>query len=270
MILVNGEPGEKIGAADRGLAYGDGVFRTLLIRGSRPEAWPHHYRKLQHDCAALALACPPEKLLRDELARAVPPAGDCAAKILVTRGTGERGYAPPPAAVQTRVVMTAPLPQHPTDYFSRGVAVRVCALRLALQPALAGIKHLNRLENVLARTEWTDPAIAEGILLDNAGRVVSGTMSNLMIFEGEALATPALSRCGVAGVTRERVLGAAARRGMVCSETDIDIERLMRADAVLLMNSLIGVWQVATLGERQWAPQAIAQHVRKWLDEADS
>ncbi len=267
MILVNGEPGEKVGAADRGLAYGDGVFRTLAVRASRPQAWPHHYRKLQHDCAALGLACPPEKLLRDELARAVPAAGECAAKIIVTRGAGERGYAPPPAAVPTRVVMTSPLPQHPADHVTRGVAVRMCAIRLALQPALAGVKHLNRLENVLARAEWNDPAIAEGIMLDVAGKVISGTMSNLFIVEGEALVTPALSDCGVAGVTRDRVRAAAARRGIACGECEIGIERLMRADAALLVNSLIGVWQVAALGERRWAPQEITRHVREWLDD---
>jgi len=269
MILVNGEPGEKVGAADRGLAYGDGVFRTLAVRNSQPQAWSHHYRKLQHDCVALALACPPETLLRNELARAVPPAGDCTAKIIVTRGMGGRGYAPPPAAMPTRVVMTAPLPQNPAGYVTRGVAVRVCAIRLAPQPALAGIKHLNRLENVLARAEWTDPAIAEGIMLDRAGRVISGTMSNLLIVEGEALVTPALSCCGVAGVTRDRVRAAAAQRGMACSEDEIGIERVMRADAVLLVNSLIGVWQVATLAGRTWAPQEVTGHMREWLDGAD-
>lgn len=256
-------------AADRGLTYGDGVFRTLAVRSSVPQAWERHYQKLLHDCTALALACPPKALLHDELARVVRSARDCAVKIIVTRGAGERGYAPPAPAAPTRIVMSAKMPRPPGEYIARGVNVRVCTIRLAPQPALAGIKHLNRLENVLARSEWTDPTIAEGIMLSSAGKVICGTMSNLFIVEDGALFTPALSDCGVAGVTRDRVRSTAARHGVTCDEGEIDLERVLRADAVLLVNSLIGVWQVATLGSHTWQAHAVTERVRAWLEHSD-
>lgn len=270
MILVNGEACDKVGATDRGLAYGDGVFRTLAIRGGRQQAWAHHYRKLQRDCAAIGLVCPAESLLHGEVERATPPSGECAAKIMITRGASDRGYALPAASEPTRVVMTSPLPQYPAEYFSRGVTVRLCTIRLAAQPVLAGIKHLNRLENVLARAEWRDPSIAEGLMLDMAGNIVSGTMSNLIVVEGRSLVTPSMTRCGVAGVTRGRILAAAARRGEPCREEDLSLERIMAADALLLVNSLIGVWQVAGVRERNWTPHEMAQRVREWLDGTDA
>lgn len=268
MILVNGEPGSKLDAADRGLAYGDGVFRTLAVRRGRPHAWALHYRKLQRDCAALGIDCPAESLLSEELARAIPATGSCAAKIIVTRGAGARGYAPPPSGLPTRIVMVAPLPQHPAEYTAQGIAARVCTLRLSAQPALAGVKHLNRLENVMARAEWRDPAIAEGLMLDADGSVIGGTMSNLFLVERDGLVTPAIERCGVAGVTRERILAAAAREGLHTQVGEVSLERLMQATAVMVVNSLIGAWQIAELGERRWRPEPMVRHVRQWIDEA--
>jgi 4-amino-4-deoxychorismate lyase len=270
VILVNGAPDTVVSAADRGLAYGDGAFRTLAVHAGQPRAWPLHYRKLRHDCTVLGIACPPEAILRAEIDCIARTVGDCAAKIIITRGAGERGYAPPLAGTPTRIVCGLPLPQYPDRYFTEGIEVRVCSIRLAAQPALAGIKHLNRLENVLARAEWTDPAVAEGLLCDAAGNVIGGTMSNLFMLEGGALVTPALTSCGVAGVTRERILNAARAHGMHVSIEAVDASRLTQADALLLTNSLIGVWQVARLGNRTWLPQAIVQHVRQWLDDTEA
>lgn len=269
MILVNGAASDTLPAADRGLAYGDGVFRTLAIRAGRTRSWARHYRKLAHDCEALGIPCPQEAILRDELARLAAHEPDCAAKAIVTRGAGRRGYAPPLRIQPTRIVMSARLPQYPAEFAESGVKVRVCALRLGFQPALAGVKHLNRLENVLARSEWTDPGIAEGLMLDGEGNVIGGTMTNVFIVESSALATPDLSRSGVAGVTRDRVIAAATVRGLACSVEHISLERVMRAQEVLLVNSLIGAWQVRELDERVWAAGKLTTDLRRWLDEED-
>jgi 4-amino-4-deoxychorismate lyase len=167
------------------------------------------------------------------------------------------------------VVWSAPLHQPPVSYGERGVAIRVCSLRLGWQPALAGIKHLNRLENVLARAEWSDPTIAEGLLQDAAGNVIGGTMSNVFVVEGDALATPDLRRCGVAGVTRERIMEAAGRRGITCHVADLGLDRVLAAREVILVNSLIGVWPVRRLNRRIWSPGMVAASMRQWLDEDD-
>jgi len=268
MILVNGAVSNSLAAIDRGLAYGDGVFRTLALRDGRPHAWRHHFQKLERDCDALAIPCPKKSQLTEELHLVAKREPDSAVKIVITRGTGQRGYACPQPVDSTRIVMTFPLPTYRKDFGQSGIKARLCSLRLGFQPALAGIKHLNRLENVLARNEWHDPEIAEGLLLDAEGNAIGGTTSNLFIVENGALATPDLSRCGVAGVTRERILAHAAERGIVCRVEHIALDRILQADEVFLVNSLIGVWHIRQLEDRKtWMPGLLAARVRRWLDE---
>jgi 4-amino-4-deoxychorismate lyase len=265
MILVNGQAENSIPASDRGLAYGDGVFRTMVMRRGCPQHWLQHFAKLSRDCSALGIRCPDAELLAGDVAAVGKHDPDCVLKIIITRGQGQRGYAPPASVHPLRVVMTAPLPDYPEHHATTGIKARICSMRLGWQPLLAGVKHLNRLENVLARMEWSDPEIAEGILLDAGGNVICGTMSNLFIVERGALITPDLARCGVAGVTRERLIQSAAAHGLNCLVDAIDQERLMRSDEVLLVNSIIGVWQIASLGDRNWMPGMLVQHARKWL-----
>jgi 4-amino-4-deoxychorismate lyase len=267
MILVNGVAAESIAVTDRGFSYGDGVFRTLLLKKGRPSNWRRHFGKLAQDCAALNLECPAEAVLArevDQLARQSP---DAVVKIVITRGGGARGYAPSPPASPTRVVMSAELPNYPREYSSSGVKIHVCNTRLSFQPRLAGIKHLNRLENVLARAEWSDPSVAEGILLDPEDNVVGGTMTNLLVVESGRLVTPALTRCGVAGVTRDTVVAAARKSGMICREENIALMRLLEAQEAMLVNSVIGVWQIAACAGHSWAPGIVTRRVREWLDD---
>ncbi len=266
MILVNGEATDCIPADDRGFSYGDGVFRTLAMRSGRVTLWGRHYAKLAGDCNAIDLAAPADALLRDDMHKVAGHMPDCALRITVTRGSGGRGYALPPSAVPRRVVAASPLPQYPPELAIQGVQSRYCLQRLALQPRLAGIKHLNRLENVLARAEWSDPAIAEGLLRDADGNIIEGTRCNLFLVEGGTLVTPDLSRCGVAGVTRDIVIGQAAIAGMPCRIENVTCERLENADEVMLVNSLIGVWPVAGLAGRTWSAFPVARQVRLWLN----
>ena len=269
MILVDGLPAHAVPADDRGFTYGDGVFRTLAMRKGRAQWWPQQYAKLSADCGALHITPPSESdLLRDiqNIAESLP---DCVLRITVTRGSGGRGYAAPVNPHSRRVVSANSLPEYPAHWPEQGISARVCELRLAAQPRLAGIKHLNRLENVLARAEWNDPAIAEGLLLDMAGHVIEGTRCNVFIVEDGALITPELSCCGVAGVTRDLVIAAAGRNDLRCNIEQISLQRLEAAAEVFLVNSLIGVWPVTVLGQRQWSNFKIAPLVRKWLNAFD-
>jgi 4-amino-4-deoxychorismate lyase len=267
MILVNGVAAETVAATDRGLAYGDGVFRTLRSRRGKPRWWPDHYRKLAQDCAALEIACPSEDALSGEVERVTDPALDEVVKIIVTRGSGARGYALPRQAAPSRIVMSTPMPDYPAEFRRGGIKVHLCRTRLASQPRLAGVKHLNRLENVLARAEWDDPSIAEGLLSDADGNIVSGIMTNLFIVESGRLVTPEIARCGVAGVTRARVIAAARKAGMTCREETVSHARLMEADEALLTNSVIGVWQIKECAGRNWKPGEQVARMSEWLDD---
>lgn len=266
MILVNGVQTDSLSVHDRGLMYGDGVFRTLRVSRGAALCWRRHFHKLQADCTAINIECPSGVVLGKEVEAVAKTNPECVVKIVITRGVGTRSYAIAPGAAPNRVVMSGPLPDYPASHYRDGVTVRICDLRLGMQPRLAGIKHLNRLENVLARQEWSDETIAEGLLLDGEGHVICGTMTNLFMLKGVELCTPDLSRCGIAGVQRERVLERAGKAGIVCKVSAIALPELLQADEAFLTNSIIGVWQIREIGKKRWDPGCFVPMVRDWLD----
>jgi 4-amino-4-deoxychorismate lyase len=266
-MLVNGAPGDTINAADRGLAYGDGVFRTLRMLAGRPVCWERHYAKLLHDCGALNIPCPSSALLSGELQQLGAARPDGVAKIIVTRGVSARGYAPDARSEATRILSISPLPAYPAAYSNEGVRVHLCELRLGHQPLLAGIKHLNRLENVLAASEWQDPDTPEGLLSDISGHVISGTRSNLFMRRGDILVTPDLTRCGVAGVQRDRVMDWAKQHDVACKVADLTMEELAQADEIFLVNSVFGLWPVRELAGYRRTQHTMAWKIQAWLND---
>jgi len=257
-----------VSASDRGLAFGDGVFRTLAVRAGRPLNWAWHYRRLIADCALLRLLVPAEALILADMARVAP--GDATVKVIVTRGAATRGYAIPEGAEPTRIVAAHDPPAHDPARAREGVRVRRCDLVLAEQPRLAGAKTLNRLESVLARSEWSDAAFAEGLLGDASGRVIEATSSNVFVVSGGVVSTPDLARCGVIGAQRERVRELLRVAGFECRVADVTWEALAAADEVFLTNSLIGAWPVAELGTRHWAPGPVTRRVQALIAEHDA
>jgi 4-amino-4-deoxychorismate lyase len=256
-VLINGDWSDACSVQDRGLMYGDGVFRTLRMQAGQPVWWDDHYNKLTADCGRLGIPAPAPECWLADLGRLAVVCPDAILRLMVTRGPGERGYRPPGNPRITRIAMAYALPHQAEvlgkDVWGEGVTARLCDLRLGLQPQLAGVKHLNRLENVLARMEWDSPDIQEGVMLDQEGRIVSGTSSNLFILRGRRLLTPDLHRCGVAGVARNRLLTSAAEIGMSAEESDLLIQDLHTADALFFSNSVIKLWWVRRLGERVWS-----------------
>jgi 4-amino-4-deoxychorismate lyase len=132
---------------------------------------------------------------------------------------------------------------------------------------LAGIKHLNRLENVLARREWNSSEIAEGLMLDMDGNAIEGTMSNLFLLQGNTLFTPDLGRCGVAGVQRQRIMNLVGGLGMAVRVENLSLARIYDAEEMVLCNSLIGVWQVRELAGKTWQAGQLAARLRRLLDD---
>jgi 4-amino-4-deoxychorismate lyase len=266
-VLVDGVPAATVSVLDRGLAFGDGVFRTFAVRAGRPLNWQWHLRRLAADCALLRLEAPGEAVVREDLARVAT--GDATVKIIVTRGVATRGYAMVPAR-PTRITVAFPPVVHPPEAARDGVRVRRCALVLSEQPRLAGAKTLNRLENVLARSEWHEPEIAEGLLGDARGHVIEGISCNLFVVRDGTAATPRLDRCGVVGAQRERVREALAAQGTAVVERDIPWLELEAADEVFLTNSLIGAWPVRALGGRAWAVGPVTRRVQALIAESDA
>lgn len=269
-FLINGHREDGVPPFDRGLAYGDGVFRTLPVCSGNAHCWPRHYRKLCEDCKSLGIVCPPEDVLATDIEMLVSEGEDATIKIIITRGEGARGYAVPALSQPMRLVIKTPAQSYASGNASEGIKLHLCQLRLSHQPRLAGVKHLNRLENVLARMEWVDPEITDGLLLDVAGNVIECTMSNVIIRSGNTLLTPNLGQCGVAGVTRARILEFAPYFGYQPQVADISLEQLLDADEVLICNSLYGAWQVRALGEDNWELGQLAAKLRKMLMQDDA
>jgi len=275
--LINGSFDQAISPFDRGFAYGDGIFRTIVMRDGIPDSWPHHYQKLVADCAVIGIVCPSAELLMDDLHQLFSTDQIAVAKIVITRGEGERGYAPPVITTPMRVITKSAMPHYAMKNYVEGVHLHVCEIRIAHQPKLAGIKHLNRLENVMARMEWRDDTIFDGLLLDQQGNVIECTMSNIFArFDGK-LITPDLSQCGVAGITSQRIIGLAkspnlrnsqgliSTLGLSVEVAQLPLSRLLQADEVIICNSLYGAFQVGRIGAKTWPHQMLASTIRNLL-----
>jgi 4-amino-4-deoxychorismate lyase len=262
-MLVNGVAATRVSALDRGLAYGDGLFESIRLVGTVAPLWSRHMQRLTEGCARLQMPAPdPAQLWREalEVSRGML---ESVLRITVTRGPGERGYALPASPQPTRVVAAFTPPPVAAEVYALGVRMRVCSIRLAEQPLLAGIKHLNRLEQVLARAEWNDPAIAEGVLLDSHGRVISATMANLFVVVDGELLTPSLDRCGVAGVARAEVLAACPQARVA----ELTLDTLLDAGEVFLSSSVRGILPVRSLDGCGYAPGTMARRLQqRWRD----
>lgn len=269
--LVDGQRASGLPLDDRGLAYGDGLFETMRMVGGRVPLLELHLSRLQQGARRLRLMLDGpalQKELTDFLRALADGQGivDCTLKIIVTRGSAGRGYFPVGDTVARRLLLAFPAAAFPAGRAEEGIHLFDCAMRLGINPALAGLKHLNRLEQVLARGEWDDPAFAEGLLCDAEGRVVEGTMSNLFVVQDGSLVTPALQRCGVAGVMRAWLIGRAGTLQLRVAERDLSRAELDSADEVFVCNSNIGIWPVSRLGERCWTPGPVTRCLQREVD----
>lgn len=250
MILVNGQKADRIAIQDRGLQYGDGLFETIPYKNNTLLFLDDHLSRLVSGCERLQIPTNfiPE-LENDLLKTAQSLQDDAVVKIIVTRGQGGRGYKQPEQVAPTRIVSTHPYPDYPASN-QQGIKVVRCKQIVSQNPTLAGLKHLNRLEQVLARSEWNDTDIAEGLMRNIDGEWIEGTMSNLFIVKQGQLITPDLTLSGVSGVLRKQVISIAKQLLMPVLETAITDIDLADADEAFLTNSIIGIWPIRQIEEK--------------------
>jgi len=270
-VWVNATETNLVPAEDRGLAFGDGLFETMRLHGARVPLLERHLQRLQHGALRLRIALDIDEL-RAEISRFLSSSGtdEGILKLIVTRGDGGRGYRVDAVNESRRILMQRPLARHPAQWWSEGVSIRHCDTRLGSNPALAGMKHLNRLEQVLARLEWDDAQIAEGLMCDQKGRIVEGVSTNLFLVSGGRLLTPVIDNCGVAGVMRGFILDVVAPELALHTE-QVHCERALlgAAQEVFLCNAVIGVWPVRQLGTKRWplgpVTRRVQAHVAQFL-----
>jgi 4-amino-4-deoxychorismate lyase len=266
---INGRAGHLLDCRDRGLQYGDGLFETMRVRRRAIRLLDFHLERLAEGCRRLAIEAPDTTRLRRELNRVAARWPDAVLKLIVTRGIGPRGYRPSKPARGTRVLSVQALSPAAIRAVE-AVQVRLCASRLGVNRRLAGLKTLNRLESVLARAEWTDGRVWEGLLRDTDENIVCGTMSNVFIRHGSVLTTPLLDRCGIAGVMRRWVLSQARALGLRVTIDRVRLPDLARASEVFLTNAVVGMVPVAVIRHGQvrlrFAEQTAAHALRARLE----
>ena len=247
MTLVNGFPQDTLELSDRGLQYGDGLFETIAIKKGHPCFINRHLDRLNEGCRRLLIPEYCSKLIYNEAISISKGLNNAVLKIIITRGSGGRGYRQPEPIHPNRILSTHPFPKYSTAFKEQGVSVRFCETRLGLNPSLARIKHLNRLEQVLARAEWSNLNIQEGIMLDLNNHVIEGTMTNLFYIKNNTLFTPPLLYSGVAGIMRQIVIELAQTNGYTLVLDNFTEKELLSADEAFLCNSIIGIWPINSI-----------------------
>ena len=244
--LVNGKECRTVSLFDRGLSFGDGVFETIRIQAGTPCLWQYHRQRLQLGCQTLGIPLDLDRIDEEIKQLCSHTKQDAVAKIIITRGESCQGYAILNKLNPTRILWLMPPRAVVSEYITQGVTVKVCDYRLPDSSPLARIKHLNRLDQIIARREWNDE-YQEGLMLDKNGRVIEGTMSNVFICRGKQLLTPSLNNCGIAGVMREHLMENSSSLGLETIEADIYLDEVLQSEGVFLSNSLIGVWPVCRI-----------------------
>lgn len=255
--LINGQQAERISIRDRGFQYGDGCFETVRVLSNKPILWPAHLKRLKHACKTLQLSVNFE-LLQSEITQLLQDnkTADVILKITVTRGEGGRGYTPPEHANCTRIIQLI-------DYIAAdtrtGARVVVCQHRLSSNSLLAGIKHLNRLDQVVASAQI--PAdFDEGLCLDEQGSVIEGCRSNLLLAIDNQLVTPDLGKSGVEGVMLNYLIDKFQVLNTRVLRKKISLRELKTANEIFLCNSVFGIWPVAEIENEDWRMNREKRH----------
>ncbi len=257
--LCNGRPTQT--RSDN--LFGDGLFETIAIRQGQPCLWTYHLQRLQRGCRRLGFPSPPSDQLVAEAHQLARPHARAVLRIVLRTPPSARGYQRPAGCQPDRYLSCYPWPQQPLYHTAQfPIHLQTCQTRLGCQPLLAGIKHLNRLEQILARQELQPPTV-EGVMCDQQGQVVEGIMSNLLVLQETGYVTPQINTCGIAGVVRQLVLDTATQQAIPLHEAALSLTELRQAKAVYVMNSLLGVRQVTTLDGQVYPTTQMSDLVRQ-------
>lgn len=265
MILINGEQRNTLDITDRGLHYGDGLFETIEVNDRRPVFLKQHLARLKSGCQILKIPYPEEALLLDEITQLSKINEQGVIKLILTRGSGGRGYRQPDVLQPTRIIALHNHPKYPESYKIQGVLARFCKTRLGLNPLLAGLKHNNRLEQVLARAEWQDE-FQEGLMFNLNNHVIEGTMSNVFVIKEQIVYTPEISVSGIKGVMRQLILMLARKNHISVQESLLTADFVLNADELFVSNSVIGIWPIRGLENRCYPVGVMTQKIMSLLD----
>lgn len=271
ICLVNGVPGNVLGTADRGLQFGDGVFETMRIVNSRPVLADLHWQRLQHGLNALGISLD-ISVAQAQLQTLLDHAAaedlcEGVAKLIVTRGNSARGFAAAQSSEPNIVCRWQSLASNTNASYRDGIELQPSAIRLPDRPHLAGAKHLNCLEYVLARAALAGKANCDALMLDGRGNIIEASSSNLFLLCDGQLLTPELDRCGIAGTMRRWIMQSLAPElGLSCMEKILPASALGAAQEVFICNSVQGVVPIVVCNEYQWSPGSVSRSIQQRVE----
>ncbi len=280
--LINGVTADYLNVNDRAIHYGDGLFETILCSENKLLYWSQHYLRLQRSAQRLKLRCPDEDVLLGDIRSLLklnetPGSKVCSIKIIITRGSSDRGYVIPKKTNEKRIVLMSALAADYSSLLSGELLsgeLYICKNQVSINESLAGLKHLNRLENVLARNEWNDTAnnqFIDGLMLNARQQVIEGSMSNVFAIKENNLYTPDLSQSGVNGIMRDMIIDAAGRNNIQLSILNLKLEDLYEMEEIFISNSLIGIRSVnkidASLYQQQTLTKFMLSELLKTKDD---
>jgi len=243
-MLINGIQSQHIDAMDRGLAYGDGLFSTIKVQYGEMQLWDYHLQRLQLGASKLFFPEIDWQQLSDEVktvAKTLLDTKQSVLKVIITRGSGGRGYSTKGCESPLRIISTGTFPDFYEQWQKQGIDLVLCDSTLSSNSMLAGLKTLNRLEQVLIKKELESKGAVEGIVCDSNGFVIEACTANLFILLHGVWQTPNLEQSGVAGVQRRNIIERAKQANIEIKVTNIHIEQLLDAKAICLSNALMGI-----------------------------
>jgi len=272
--LINGIASDYLTINDRSIHYGDGLFETILCSNNKLYYWSQHYQRLQASAEKLKIACPQEQLLLDDITKLIDSnkAGSkpgfiseaaYAIKVIVSRGAGERGYKFSKNTTASRFVLLSGLEAEHSSFLSKRLLsgeLFICKQQVSINESLAGLKHLNRLENVMARNE-SNAGYIDGLMLNANQHVIEGSMSNLFAIKDKQLFTPDLSLSGVNGIMRGIIIELAGKSNIKTSLINLTIDDLSNMDELFISNSLIAMKVVTKLGDSLYKDQSVTNMI---------
>lgn len=264
-VWVNGILADQVDPLDRGLAYGDGLFATMRFSDGQVQFLSAHLARLVQGAYRLGFQWEVTESLIEQLKQLTLNQDHGGIKLLLSRGMGGRGYAAPKFSKVNEVVSLFEVPPHYVHWQKKGISLTLSELRLSQQPRLAGIKHLNRLEQVLIKSAQLPKGFDDWLVLDTDKRVIESSMANLFFIKGKEALTPAMTHSGVAGMMREQVIYTLIELGYDVDVSEVNYGDLALFEHVFMTNSLLGLVDINRIDKITYSKSSLSDTLRQHL-----
>ena len=258
IVLINGAKQSKISIFNRNVQFGDGLFETCVVENKKILFWTNHFARLNRGCEQLKISKVDESVWLSDVKKALSlySYDRCVVKLILSRGESLRGYGFKDDIKPVRAVIVLEL-QNTT--LNNLFSLEYCQSGYNSNPKLAGIKHCNRLEQVLARAGLKSD---EGIMLDENHNVISVTQGIIYAIHGNTLITPKLDKCGVEGTRRAIILDLAKLLGIKVKVDTLSAKELVQADEVFISNSIKEIQSITQIGEISFGESPITKKIK--------